>query len=233
MGRGAAAATTTERARSPAGTRTGKTLRYLAVSDTPADLVPVVICRYLIEYQTGRCSHNGSVLPQPLGFSGARSRSEGAPPHQTAIAAVSAQLTSADRCYGMQNTCCCRPWRMLTGGVLPTDLLFTSIVYISIASICVGYLMHGTVGAVLVSLSRLHCSLLRACHRCLCGRLFPSAAFAAAGCSTLMTATLHGTATAQLLLTAMMFWVPIREVSLRGGVAAARLLLGCCCPAGD
>ena len=96
------------------------------MSDTPADLVPVVICRYLIEYQTGRCSHNGSVLPQPPGFSGARSRSEGAPPHQTAIAAVSAQLTSADRCYGMQNTCCCRPWRILTGGVLPTDLLFTA-----------------------------------------------------------------------------------------------------------
>lgn len=49
---------------------------FLAVSDTPADLVPVVICRYLVEYQTGRWAHKfpwriifGGVQPKDLLFS--------------------------------------------------------------------------------------------------------------------------------------------------------------------
>lgn len=77
---------------------------FLAVSDTPADLVPVVIARYLVEYQYGRCSHRW-------------------------------------------------PFKMIFGGVLPTDLLFNSLWYLCLAMCCGITLLGGPVAGGVITLN--------------------------------------------------------------------------------
>jgi len=77
---------------------------FLAVSDTPADLVPVVITRYLVEYQHGRCAHSW-------------------------------------------------PFNKVFGGVLPTDLLFSSLWYLCLAICCGITLLGGPVAGGFMTLT--------------------------------------------------------------------------------